>query len=62
LRGFRQFLQKVEQDHLNRLGEPPDVWQKLAALLPYAIALEVKEARGDPFAQEFLATTVFTEQ
>jgi hypothetical protein len=64
--GFRQFLQKVEQDRLNRLGESladsVDEPGKLDALLPYAIALEVKEAWGDQLAQAFLATTVFAEQ
>jgi hypothetical protein len=64
--GFRQFLEKVEQDQLNRLSGSPytqfDTSQKLDALLPYAIALEVKEAWGDQLAQAFLATTVFTEQ
>jgi hypothetical protein len=64
--GFSQFLQKVEQDQLNRLGGifagTSDESRKLDALLPYAIALEVKEAWGDQLAQAFLATTVFTEQ
>jgi hypothetical protein len=64
--GFRQFLQKVEQDQLNRLSGtlsgPAGNSQKLDALLPYAIALEVREAWGDELAQAFLATTVFTEQ
>jgi len=60
--GFRQFLEKVEQDKLNRLGGTEDASQKLEKLLPYAIALEVKEAWGDRLAQAFLATTVFTEQ
>ena len=64
--GFRQFLQKVEQDQLNRLGGSlmgsSDESRKLDALLPYAIALEVKEAWGDQLAQAFLATTAFTEQ
>jgi Predicted membrane protein (DUF2207) len=60
--GFRQFLEKVEQDRLNRLGGPADASQNLDKLLPYAIALEVKEAWGGQLAQGFLATTVFTEQ
>jgi len=64
--GFRQFLQKVEQDRLNRIGGSlagsAEDSQKLDALLPYAIALEVKEAWGDELAQAFFATTVFTEQ
>jgi hypothetical protein len=60
--GFRQFLEKVEQDQLNRLGGPVEASQNPEKLLPYAIALEVKEAWGDQLAQAFLATTVFTEQ
>ena len=60
--GFRQFLEKVEQDKLNRFGGPGDAPQNLETLLPFAIALEVKEAWGDRLAQAFLATTVFTEQ
>jgi hypothetical protein len=56
--GFRLFLEKVEQDRLDKLnsaGEPP---QMLDEHLPYAIALEVQEAWGDHLAQTFLATTV----
>src|SRR5258706_10160950 len=56
--GFRLFLEKVEQDRLDKLnsaGEPP---QMLDEQLPYAIALEVQEAWGDHLAQTFLATTV----
>lgn len=60
--GFRQFLEKVEQDQLNRLGGPGAASQNLEKLIPYAIALEVKEAWGDQLAQAFFATTVFTEQ
>jgi hypothetical protein len=59
--GFRKFLGKVEQDQLNRLGGPAAASQNLEKLLPYAIALEVKEAWGDQLAQAFRAT-VFTEQ
>jgi Predicted membrane protein (DUF2207) len=60
--GFRQFLEKVEQDRMNRLnpagGTPDDVdrW------IPYAIALEVKEAWGDHLAQTFFTATVIAEQ
>ena len=56
--GFRLFLEKVEQDRLDKLnsaGEPPEM---LDEHLPYAIALEVREAWGDHLAQTFLATTV----
>jgi hypothetical protein len=56
--GFRLFLQKVEQDRLEKLtsaGESPEL---LDERLPYAIALEVQEAWGDHLAQTFLATSV----
>ena len=43
------------------LGGPAAASQNLEKLLPYAIALEVKEAWGDQLAQAFRAT-VFTEQ
>jgi hypothetical protein len=56
--GFRLFLEKVEQDRLDKLnsaGEPPQI---LDEHLPYAIALEVREAWGDHLAETFLATSV----
>jgi hypothetical protein len=62
IEGFRQFLQKVDQDKLNRLNPGVDAAQDLDRVLPYAIALEVKEAWGDHLSQTFLATAVFVEQ
>jgi hypothetical protein len=59
--GFRLFLEKVEQDQLDRLHPRSDAPQNLDELIPYAIALEVKEAWGDYLAQSFLSTTVYTE-
>jgi hypothetical protein len=59
--GFRQFLEKVEQDQLNRLNPSADTPADLDRLVPYAIALEVKEAWGDRLAQTFLASTVVAE-
>jgi hypothetical protein len=59
--GFRQFLEKVDQDRLNRLNPEANAPQDLDRFLPYAIALEVKEAWGDHLSQTFLATTVFAE-
>ena len=56
--GFRLFLQKVEQDRLDKLnsaGEPPEL---LDDHLSYAIALEIREAWGDHLAQTFMATAV----
>ena len=57
LEGFRQFLVSVEQDRLERLNDheaaPAEV-----QYLPYAIALEVREAWGDHLAEAFFATTI----
>ena len=56
--GFRLFLEKVERDRLDRLNPAGETPQLLDAHLPYAIALEVREAWGDHLAQTFLVTTV----
>jgi hypothetical protein len=60
--GFRQFLEKVEQDQMNRVNPSSDSSTDLDRFIPYAIALEVKEAWGDHLAQTFLASTVVAEQ
>ena len=57
IEGFRIFLEKVEQDRMQRLntrGEPPSA---AVELLPYAIALEVRQSWGDHLAEAFFATT-----
>jgi Predicted membrane protein (DUF2207) len=59
--GFFLFLQKTDQDQMNRLNPELNVPQDLARYLPYAIALEVTETWGDHLSQTFLATTVFAE-
>ena len=59
--GFRQFLQKVDQDKLDRLNPASNSPQDLDRFLPYAIALEVKEAWGDHLSQAFISSTVFVE-
>jgi hypothetical protein len=56
--GFRLFLQKVEQDRLEKLNSAGESPELLDERLPYAIALEVQEAWGDHLAQTFLATSV----
>jgi Predicted membrane protein (DUF2207) len=56
--GFRLFLEKVEQDRFDKLNAVDDAPQMLDEHLPYAIALEVKEAWGDHLAGTFVATTV----
>jgi hypothetical protein len=55
--GFRLFLGKVEQGQLDKLNPADEAPHALEEYLPYAIALEVKEAWGDHLAQTFLATT-----
>jgi len=65
IEGFRQFLQKVEQDRLNRFNPTDQLLDKSLSdpdrFLSYAIALEVKEAWGDHLAQTFSAATVMAE-
>ena len=56
--GFRLFLEKVEQDRLNKLNAINEAPQILDEHLSYAIALEVKEAWGDHLAETFITTTV----
>lgn len=58
IEGFRQFLIKVEQDPLARLNAPNVTPQLLNEYLPFAIALEVKEAWGDHLCDAFLATGI----
>lgn len=45
--GFREYLEAVEQDPLDRLVKPNTPPPSSASLLSYAIALEVKEGWGD---------------
>ncbi len=65
IEGFRQFLQKVEQDPLNRINPSDESLERSLRdpnrFLSYAIALEVKEAWGDQLAQTFAALTVTVE-
>ena len=58
LEGFRQFLVSVEQDRLGRLNESASKPAAEVDYLPYAIALEVREAWGDHLADAFFATTI----
>ena len=55
--GYKQFLKTAEQDRLNALAmvtaPPPDI-----ETLPYAIALDVKEAWGDAMADAFCGATI----
>jgi hypothetical protein len=58
LEGFRQFLETVEQDRLQRLNASASEPAAGIEFLPYAIALEVREAWGDHLAEAFFATTI----
>jgi hypothetical protein len=54
LAGFREFLERVEQDRLDRLNNNPMTKAELMdRYLPYAIALNVKEGWGDSMAAAF---------
>ncbi len=55
--GFRLFLEKVDQDRLDKLNPADETLTAREKFLAYAIALEVKEAWGDHLAQTFFATT-----
>jgi hypothetical protein len=56
--GFQLFLEKVEKDRLQRLNSAGEAPEMLDEHLPYAIALEVREAWGDHLAQTFLVAGV----
>jgi hypothetical protein len=58
LMGFRQFLLKTEQDRLERLNAATETPDAEFVYLPFAIALEVREAWGDHLAAAFFASGV----
>lgn len=58
IEGFRLFLIKVEQDRLARLNAPELKPQLMNEYLPFAIALEVREAWGDHLSDAFLTTGI----
>src|SRR6478672_3873774 len=53
LAGFREFLLRVEQDRLDRVNTPEQRAELMDRLLPYAIALNVREGWGDKMASAF---------
>ena len=57
IEGFRLFLEKVEQDHMRRMNAADELAGSSMEFLPYAIALEVREAWGDHLAEACVATT-----
>ncbi len=56
LEGFRKFLAAIEQDPLNRMNQPDRPPARVEEFLAYAIALDVKEARGDHLTGTFFNT------
>jgi len=56
IEGFRQFLVRVEEDQLARLNTPNATPEFMNQFLPYAVALDVREAWGDRFCDDFQAT------
>ena len=61
IEGFRTFLDKVEQDRMRRVNPADEIADAHGAasfeFLPYAIALEVREAWGDHLAEACVVTT-----
>jgi hypothetical protein len=57
IEGFRTFLEKVEQDRMQRLNTTSETPNAAVEFLPYAIALEVRESWGDHLAEALFATT-----
>lgn len=57
IEGFRQFLAGTEQDRLQRLNEPENAVQTGSQFIPYAIALDVREAWGDALGIKSMVET-----
>ena len=50
--GFRQFLESTEQDRLDRLDPARRDAKSELSLLPYAVALDIRERWGDRLGAE----------
>lgn len=57
IEGFRQFLQKVEQDRMQHLTAADPHSDAASEFMPYAIALDLREAWGDHLAEACVVTT-----
>lgn len=57
IEGFRLFLQKVEQDRMQRLTAADPNSAASSEFMPYAIALDLREAWGDHLAEACVVTT-----
>jgi hypothetical protein len=56
--GFREFLLAAEQDQLDKMNHSDLTPQYLNACLPYAVALDVKEAWGDAASNRLFQSVV----
>jgi hypothetical protein len=59
--GYKQFLERVEQQPLERIDPAAQRTGDSERHLPFAIALEVKSTWGDNLAKTFTATNVMVE-
>jgi hypothetical protein len=57
IEGFRQFLDKVEQDRMRRMSVADELAGSSMEFVPCAIALEVREAWGDHLGEACVVTT-----
>ncbi|PYU19587.1 MAG: hypothetical protein DMG30_23680 [Acidobacteria bacterium] len=57
IEGFRMFLEKVEQDRMRRVDAADEHAASSSEFVPYAIALEVREAWGDHLAEACVVVT-----
>ena len=57
IQGFRQFLERAEQDRLQRLNPPDQPLHSGREYLPHAIALDVREAWGDQLGIKAMVET-----
>ena len=58
IEGFREFLLKVEQDRMKRIDHAGEASADELKYLPYAIALEIREAWGDHLANAVFGVPV----
>lgn len=57
IQGFRQFLAGTEQDRLERMNVPGEKARIGADMIPYAIALDLREAWGDQLGIKMMVET-----
>jgi hypothetical protein len=57
IEGFRQLLQSTEQDRLQRMNQPGQEARFDTELIPYAIALDLREEWGDQLGIQAMVET-----